>query len=64
MTTAAFSFRAAAGLVLRAGLIVLALAAPVLALPDLDARQGGVIEAPEIKKKGAGFVLMVSLQRA
>jgi hypothetical protein len=64
MTNAAFSFRATLVLVLRAALIVLALAAPVLALPDLDVPQAGVIEAPEIKKKGAGFVLMVRLQRA
>ena len=52
------------GVLFRALLIVVALAAPVLALPSLSGDPAGVIEAPAFKKHGAGFVLMVSLQRA
>ncbi|MBD0415868.1 hypothetical protein [Oryzicola mucosus] len=48
----------------RALLIVLALAAPVLAMPHLGRGGGPVtIEAPTMKKTGMGFVLLVSLQR-
>lgn len=48
----------------RAMLITLALAAPVLALPQLRSDTGSVIEAPNPKKSGMGFVLLVSLQRS
>ncbi len=51
-------------LVPRAVVIVLALAAPVLAVPGLRAADTTTIEAPSPKKTGIGFVLMVSLQRA
>lgn len=48
----------------RALAIVLALSAPVLAVPQM---MGGgashIIEAPVSKGKGMGFVLLVSLQR-
>jgi hypothetical protein len=48
----------------RASLILLALVAPVLALPAMRADSGSTIEAPAMRKgSGAGFVLLVSLQR-
>jgi len=50
-------------LVPRAAVVVLALAAPVLAVPSLRAADTTIIEAPSLKKTGAGFVLLVSLQR-
>ncbi|MGB3644803.1 MAG: hypothetical protein WBG88_06375 [Mesorhizobium sp.] len=51
-------------LVPRASLILLALAAPVLAVPMMRADNGSTIEAPALRKgSGAGFVLLVSLQR-
>jgi hypothetical protein len=48
----------------RAALVVLVIAAPVLAVPSIRAAESTTIEAPANKKTGAGFVLMVSLQRA
>ena len=48
----------------RAVLIMLALAAPVLAVPSLQGDHGSTIEAPAQKKTGVGFVLLVSLQRS
>jgi hypothetical protein len=47
----------------RALLIIAALGAPVLAMPMSGGDQGGRIEAPSVKKLGAGFVLLMSLQR-
>lgn len=48
----------------RASLILLALAAPVLAVPMMRGDSGATIEAPSVRKgSGAGFVLLVSLQR-
>lgn len=47
----------------RALLILTMLAAPVLAVPMMRADMGQTIEAPSLKKKGMGFVLLVSLQR-
>jgi hypothetical protein len=48
----------------RTGLILLALAAPVLAVPAMRGDNGSTIEAPAMRKgSGAGFVLLVSLQR-
>jgi len=48
----------------RASLILLALAAPVLAVPAMRGDSGSTIEAPSMRKgSGAGFVLLVSLQR-
>lgn len=50
------------GLLTRAAVIMLCLAAPVLAVPVV--RTGHTtIEAPTMKKSGAGFVLLVSLRR-
>jgi len=49
---------------LRAALILLVLAAPVLAVPQLRGDAGNTIEAPAARKNGVGFVLLVSLQRA
>jgi hypothetical protein len=48
----------------RAVLMMLLLAAPVLAVPSIRAGEGTTIEAPTLRKTGAGFVLMISLQRA
>jgi hypothetical protein len=47
----------------RAAIITLLLAAPVLAVPMARGEIGTTIDAPKLKKKGAGFVLLVSLQR-
>lgn len=47
----------------RAMAMTLVLAAPVLAVPYLQSAEGSIIEAPAMKKTGAGFVLMVSLRR-
>jgi hypothetical protein len=48
----------------RASLILFALAAPVLAVPAMRGDSGSTIEAPSVRKgSGAGFVLLVSLQR-
>ncbi|HEY4193785.1 MAG TPA: hypothetical protein VGM46_14155 [Mesorhizobium sp.] len=60
-----FAARAAQTLpiLLRATLILLALAAPVLAVPTFRA-VNQTIEAPTMRKgSGVGFVLLVSLQR-
>ncbi|MEW9806774.1 hypothetical protein ABUE31_12350 [Mesorhizobium sp. ZMM04-5] len=48
----------------RALIVMLALCAPLMAVPGLRAADQTTIEAPSLKKTGAGFVLMVSLQRA
>jgi hypothetical protein len=48
----------------RALAVMLVVTAPVLAVPSLRAADQTTIEAPSPKKTGAGFVLMVSLQRA
>lgn len=49
----------------KAALMVMMVSAPVLAVPSIrGADEGTFIEAPAQKKTGAGFVLMVSLQRA
>lgn len=50
-------------LVARAALLVGVLAAPVLAMPAVGGEQVAVIEAPGLKKTGAGFVILMSLQR-
>jgi hypothetical protein len=47
----------------RAALITLLLAAPVLAVPMARGEIGTTIDAPTMKKKGMGLVLLVSLQR-
>jgi hypothetical protein len=48
----------------RAALLVAVLAAPVLAMPAAaGGDQVAVIEAPGLKKMGAGFVILMSLQR-
>ena len=48
----------------RALLLVLMIAAPVLSMPGVRASESTIIEAPSMKKAGAGFILMVSLQRS
>lgn len=48
----------------KAAVMMLVLAAPVLAVPSLRADIGSTIEAPDNKKTGVGFVLLVSLQRS
>lgn len=48
----------------RAVLLVGVLAAPVLAMPaSAGGEYAAVIEAPGFKKMGAGFVILMSLQR-
>jgi hypothetical protein len=47
----------------RAAIITLLLAAPVLAVPMARGEVGTTIDAPKMKKKGVGFVILVSLQR-
>jgi hypothetical protein len=47
----------------RAAIMLVLLAAPVLAVPSLQSGNGTTIEAPAMKKTGAGLVLLVSLQR-
>ncbi|BAV51901.1 Uncharacterized protein MLTONO_6999 [Mesorhizobium loti] len=47
----------------RAALVLVALSAPVLAVPMMRADAGSTIEAPALKNSGVGFVLLVSLQR-
>jgi len=51
------------GLVARTAAILICLAAPVLAVPVVKAGPTNTIEAPTLKKSGAGLVLLVSLQR-
>ncbi len=48
----------------RAVLLLGLLAAPILAVPAARGSDGATIEAPMPKKIGAGFVLLMSLQRA
>ena len=47
----------------RALVVMIVVCAPILAVPGLRAADQSIIEAPSMKKTGAGFVLMVSLQR-
>ena len=47
----------------KALLVMLVVAAPVLAMPGVRGVDGATIEAPAVPKTGAGFVLLVSLQR-
>jgi len=47
----------------KAILVMLVVAAPVLAMPGIRGIEQGTIDAPKIQKTGAGFVLLVSLQR-
>lgn len=49
---------------LRAMMVVLTLAAPVLAVPASQSFGENIIEAPAPKAKGIGFALLVILQRA
>ncbi len=48
----------------RALLVSLAVAAPIMAISAVRASDSTIIEAPYKKNSGAGFILMVSLQRA
>jgi len=47
----------------RAMAVMLVVSAPLLAVTSLRAADQTTIEAPTMKNSGAGFVLMVSLQR-
>jgi hypothetical protein len=47
----------------RTAIMLALLAAPVLAVPSLQSGNDATIEAPAMKKTGAGLVLLVSLQR-
>ena len=48
----------------RALLVALVIAAPVAAIHGVQASDETTIEAPTMKNRGAGLVLMVSLQRS
>ncbi len=48
----------------KAILVMLVVSAPVLAVPGIRGVEARTIEAPAVKKTGAGFVLLVSLQRS
>ena len=48
----------------KALLAMLVVAAPVLAMPGIRGADGATIEAPSVPKTGAGFVLLMSLQRS
>jgi hypothetical protein len=50
-------------LMIRTALVSMLLAAPVLAVPAAGGDHSLQIEAPALKKSGAGLVLLVSLQR-
>ena len=50
-------------LMIRAAVFTAVLVAPVLAVPAMGNDRGLQIEAPGMKKTGAGFVLLISLQR-
>jgi hypothetical protein len=50
-------------LLTRTAVILSCLAAPVLAVPVVKSAPSHTIEAPTMKKSGAGLVLLVSLQR-
>ncbi len=63
MSRFATSFVALAGYLPRAVLIVLALCAPVFAMPGIIGDSDTVIVHDQKKSNGVGFVLMVSLQR-
>jgi hypothetical protein len=47
----------------RTAIMLLLLAAPVLAVPTMQSARHATIEAPAMKKTGAGLVLLISLQR-
>jgi hypothetical protein len=51
-------------MLLRAALLAMLVSAPMLVANQLEAGQQNVIEAPALKKMGAGLVILVSLQRA
>jgi hypothetical protein len=51
-------------LLTRALLVSLVVSAPLLAVPAIGGVEGGIIVAPKVQKTGAGFVLLVSLQRS
>jgi hypothetical protein len=50
-------------LLTRTALVSALLAAPVLAVPAIGGDRSLQLEAPALKKSGAGLVLLVSLQR-
>ena len=63
MTSIPAKFKTMAHFLPRTAALLLLLTGPVIALPSLQSDGGGVIEAPVMKKNGAGFVLLVSLRR-
>lgn len=48
----------------RAAFFAMVIAAPLAAVPQVNAGYGVTIDAPAQAKTGAGLVLLVSLQRA
>lgn len=57
-------FAAALSILPRLVFILLLLASPLAAIETVHADGGATIEAPVAKKKGAGLVLLITLQRA
>ncbi|HWK65489.1 MAG TPA: hypothetical protein VNS34_11140 [Rhizobiaceae bacterium] len=51
-------------LIVRAAFVAGVVAGPLLMVPQVNAGDRAIIEAPGHKKMGAGLVLLVSLQRA
>ena len=48
----------------KALVVMLIVAAPVLSMSGIRGIEAGTIDAPKLQKTGAGFVLLVSLQRS
>ena len=63
MNTGSKTVRAILTALPRMALILLLMAVPVLGVSAVRADNGATIEAPTLKKSGAGLVLLVSLQR-
>lgn len=61
--TAVSRIRTAAAYAFRLLLVVVALAAPVLVMPQVEASSGAILEHAAKKSNGIGFVLLVGLQR-
>ncbi|MEX0408198.1 hypothetical protein ABGN05_21280 [Aquibium sp. LZ166] len=59
-----FHFSAMAATAARIGLLLGALAAPVLAMPLADAGEGILVGGKVERTSGAGLVIVVGLQRA
>lgn len=63
MTRLFKEIRSCLGLLPQALAVVLVVSAPLLTVSQLRAADATIIQAPTMKKTGAGFVLMMSLRR-